>query len=66
MYIYQMFKKRTQYQNPVMNIKLKITRFCNWLQSLWLYFLVEVIRYRMLILIEIAFFLGIQIFNQEM
>jgi len=24
----------TQYQNPVMNIKLKITRFCNWLQSL--------------------------------
>ena len=24
----------TQCQNPVMNIKLKITRFCNWLQSL--------------------------------
>jgi hypothetical protein len=24
----------TQYQNPVMNVKLKITRFCNWLQSL--------------------------------
>jgi len=21
----------TQFQNPVINIKLKITRFCNWL-----------------------------------
>jgi hypothetical protein len=21
----------TQYQNPVMSVKLKITRFCNWL-----------------------------------
>jgi len=41
----------TQYQNPVMNVKLKITRFCNWLQSLWFYFCVEVFRYRMLILI---------------
>jgi len=30
---------RTQFQNLVMNLKLKITRFCNWLQSLWLYFL---------------------------
>src|SRR5674476_594045 len=28
----------TQCQNPVMNVKLKITRFCNWLQSLRLYF----------------------------
>ena len=27
-------RSTTQYQNPVMNIKLKITRFCNWLQSL--------------------------------
>jgi hypothetical protein len=26
--------KWTQYQNPVMNLKLKITKFCNWLQSL--------------------------------
>ena len=30
---YELLKK-TQYQNPVMNVKLKITRFCNWLQSL--------------------------------
>ena len=35
---------RTQYQNPVMNVKLKITRFCNWLQSLRLYFWLEVSR----------------------
>ena len=34
----------TQYQNPVMNVKLKITRFCNWLQSLRLYFWLEVFR----------------------
>ena len=27
-------RSTTQYQNPVMNIKLKITRFRNWLQSL--------------------------------
>jgi len=36
--------KVTQYQNPVMNVKLKITRFCNWLQSLRLYFWLEVFR----------------------
>jgi len=42
------YNKTTQYQNPVMNVKLKIARFCNWLQSLWLYFWVEVFRYRML------------------
>jgi hypothetical protein len=24
----------TQYHNPVMNVKVKITRFCNWLQSM--------------------------------
>src|SRR5674476_1446797 len=41
----------TQCQNPVMNVKLKITRFCNWLQSLRLYFWLEVFRKRMLILI---------------
>jgi len=26
---------RTQYQNLVMNVKFKITKFCNWSQSLW-------------------------------
>src|SRR5665647_2033729 len=35
---------KTQCQNPVMNVKLKITRFCNWLQSLRLYFWLEVFR----------------------
>ena len=35
---------KAQYQNPVMNVKLKITRFCNWLQSLRLYFWLEVFR----------------------
>jgi uncharacterized protein YjbI with pentapeptide repeats len=25
---------KTQYQNPVMSVKLKITGFCKWLQSL--------------------------------
>jgi hypothetical protein len=24
----------TQYHNPVMNVNVKITRFCNWLQSM--------------------------------
>jgi len=38
----------TQYQNPVMDVKWKITRFCNWLQYLWLYSWVEVFRCRML------------------
>ena len=42
--IYLSQYKETQYQNPVMNVKLKITRFCNWLQSLRLYFWLEVFR----------------------
>jgi hypothetical protein len=42
------------------------TSFCNWLQFLKLYFLFEVFRCRMLILIETEFFLRIQIFNQKM
>jgi hypothetical protein len=27
-------KLQTQYHNPVMNVNVKITRFCNWLQSM--------------------------------
>jgi hypothetical protein len=56
----------TQYQNPVMNIKLKITRFCNWLQSLRSNLGVEVFRCQILILMKTGFFLRIQIFNQKM
>ena len=40
----KLWEERTQCQNPVMNVKLKITRFCNWLKSLRLYFWLEVFR----------------------
>jgi hypothetical protein len=50
-YMYKNYIFMTQYQNAVMSVKWKITRFYNWLQSLWLYLWVEVFRYRMLILI---------------
>ena len=55
----------TQYQNPMMNVKFKITGFCNWSQSLWYDFGAEVFRCRILILMKTGFFLLIQIFNQE-
>jgi len=64
--IYSVFLSNDSVQNPVMNIKLKITRFCNWPQALWYNFRVEVLRCRILILIKNGFFLLMQTSNQEM
>jgi len=48
-----------------MNVKFKITRFCNWSQSLRYNLGMDVFRYRILILMKTGFFLLIQIFNQK-
>jgi len=43
---YQIGLDETQYKNPVMSVKLKITRFWKWSQSFEYVFFIEVFRSR--------------------